>query len=146
MICKTIEKGRRFIGRLDFGADLLEGITSVCKEKDVRVGEVKAIGAVQKARVGYYDQGKKDYCILEFDEPLEVVSLLGNVSLKDGEPFVHAHVTLMRKDGSTLGGHLMEGCKVWALEYIITEMITDDEKFFVRKYDENTALYLWAPK
>jgi len=145
MLCKA-ERGRRFMGRLDFGADLLEGITSICKEKEIRLGEVKAIGAVQKARVGYYDQGKKEYRILEFDEPLEVISLIGNISLKDGQPFVHAHIALMRKDGSMLGGHLVEGCKIWALEYIINEMMTEDEKLFERKYDEDTALYLWAPK
>lgn len=144
MLCREVKRGRRFMGRLDFGADLLEGINAVCKENDIRLGEVKAIGAVQKAKVGYYDQGEKKYRTIEFNEPLEIVSLLGNISLKDGQPFVHAHIALMRKDGSMLGGHLVEGCKIWALEYIINEVITDDEKFFERKHDKNTALYLWA--
>ena len=42
-------------------------------------------------------------------EQVEVLSLIGDVALKDGEPKVHAHVVVGRSDGSTRGGHLMDG-------------------------------------
>lgn len=62
--------------------------------EQITLGEVRAIRAVTKARLGLYDQAKQVYEYLDFDQPLEIVTLMGNVSLKDGKPFVHAHVTL----------------------------------------------------
>ena len=54
-------------------------------------------------------------------EQVEVLSLIGDVALKDGEPKVHAHVVVGRSDGSTRGGHLMEAHVRPTLEVILTE-------------------------
>ena len=55
------------------------------------------------------------------DEQVEVLSLIGDVALKDGEPKVHAHVVVGRSDGSTRGGHLIEAHVRPTLEVILTE-------------------------
>jgi predicted DNA-binding protein with PD1-like motif len=54
-------------------------------------------------------------------EQVEVLSLIGDVALKDGEPKVHAHVVVGRSDGSTRGGHLIEAHVRPTLEVILTE-------------------------
>ncbi|MFQ3574321.1 MAG: DUF296 domain-containing protein, partial [Thermodesulfovibrionales bacterium] len=101
---------------------------------------VSAIGAVSKARIGYFDQEEKRYDEMLFDEPMEVLSLMGNVSLKDDQPFPHLHIVLSRKDYSVIGGHLYTGTIVYALEY---EIVPFHGGFFKRRMDEGTGLYLW---
>lgn len=134
--------GRTLTGRLQKGEDLLRGLEKVCREEKFRLGELRALGAVARARLGYYDQGRREYRFIAFDEPLEIVSLVANVSIKDGEPFVHAHVTLADSRGAAFGGHLAEGTEVFACEYTITEQLFDGA--IERSFDEATGLYLWS--
>ena len=68
------------------------------REHGITLGEVQAIGAVSQARVGFYHQAERKYYFLELPRPLEIASLMGNISLKDGEPIVHAHVTLTDRE------------------------------------------------
>ncbi|MHB8763762.1 MAG: PCC domain-containing protein [Deferrisomatales bacterium] len=44
------------VGRLGRGDDLLEALTRVAREEGVRLGRLEALGAVEGARVGFYDQ------------------------------------------------------------------------------------------
>jgi len=138
---REIRKGRTIMGRLAKGADLLSALEQVCRETGVRLGELTAIGAVGKARVGYYDQERQGYAFEQWDRPLEILSLVGNVSLKDGEPFVHAHVTLADERGRGFGGHLAEGTTVFACEFVLREYLS--EKDYVRVPDAHTGLSLW---
>ena len=96
-------------GRLAFGTDLLNELTRICTDQDIRLGRVEAIGAVQSARIGFYNQQAREYEFLSFDYPLEILKLAGNVSLREGKPMVHAHITLGLPDFTVLGGHLVEG-------------------------------------
>ena len=77
-------------GNLACGDDLLRSLTNLCVQEHVSWGRIEAIGAVKRARIGFYDQNKHEYLFVDLARPLELVSLLGNVSLKDGAPFVHA--------------------------------------------------------
>lgn len=133
--------GRRFMGRLPKGSDLLEALTQICQDHGVHLGRVQAIGAVTRARVGYYDQAARVYNFLEFNQDLEILALMGNISLKDGKPFVHAHVTLGDAQGRAFGGHLAEGSEVFACEYEIAEY--QGERPFDRGWDQETGLMLW---
>lgn len=47
--------------------------------------------------------------------------LVGDIASKDGEPAVHAHITLGREESSTIGGHLQR-LTVWpTFEVVVTE-------------------------
>ncbi len=59
-VFSEVRAGRCFMGKLDHGADLLAELTGVCEQNDIRLGRVEAIGAVQKARVGYYEQKSRE--------------------------------------------------------------------------------------
>ncbi len=137
-----IKTGRKIMGRLAKGVDLLEGLEEQCRLHNITLGEVRAIGAVTKARIGYYKQDVQQYMFLDLDRPLEILSLTGNISLKDGQPMVHAHVTLGDAEGRAFGGHLAAGAPVFACEFVIQE--GRSEKVFQRGLDEETGLFLWT--
>ncbi len=132
--------GRVIVARLTHGADLLEEIGRVARESGVTLGSVSAIGAVASGRLAFYDQTAHTYDTFDIPEPLEVAALTGNVSFRDGEVFVHAHVTLSDPQGRTYAGHLVEGCPVFAGEAMITEL---DGAPLHRGLDEVTGLALW---
>jgi hypothetical protein len=133
---------RTYIGRLPYGADLLESITKICKEENIRTGKVMAIGAVQKAMLSFYNQREKRYENMEIDHEMEIVSCIGNVSVLNGQPAVHCHITLADNNGRCIGGHLMIGTVVFACEVVIDEL---DGEILNRHHDEQTGLPLWHP-
>ncbi len=135
------ERGRVLVGRLAHGSDLVDELNRICAEKKIVAGRVEVIGAAQKARFGYYDQAEKKYGFREVAEPLEILALVGNISLKDGSPFVHAHVTLSDEEGRAVGGHLAEGTIVFAAEFHIEELTGVELN---RVLDETTGLPLWG--
>jgi predicted DNA-binding protein with PD1-like motif len=139
-IVREVTGGRRFMGRLDCGADLLEALTDICREKGVQLGRLEVLGAVQKARMGFYNQQTRAYEFYTIDAPLEILKVVGNISLKDNQPMVHAHITLSDAEGKAFGGHLAPGTIVFASEYIIEELEGDALK---RGFDEETGLPLW---
>ncbi len=137
---ETYLGGEIHIGRLRHGADLLEGILTLCNEKAIHMGTIQAIGAVSSARVAYYDQVEKKYSELSFPGHYEILSLTGNVSMKDGSPVCHAHIVLGDDAGRAFGGHLVKGCTVFACEVVITAVIGTP---LSRGFDETTGLPLW---
>lgn len=138
---QKVKAGDLLVGRLSHGADLLEELTEICLERNVRLGRIEAIGAVQEARLAFYDQQKKEYRFLEIKKPLEIAKLVGNVSIKDGRPFVHAHITLADERGNAHGGHLAKGTVIFACEFILHPLEGSD---LVRQYDPETGLPLWG--
>jgi predicted DNA-binding protein with PD1-like motif len=72
--------------------------------------------------VGFYDIERSEYDRIPIEEETEVLALLGNLSVTDDGPRVHAHATLSRRDGSALGGHLFEGRAGATLEVFVLEV------------------------
>jgi predicted DNA-binding protein with PD1-like motif len=139
-IMKKVKSREVLIGKLSHGADLLEEITDICRKKNIQLGRIEALGAVQRARLGFYNQKTHEYQFIVVDQPLEITKLVGNVSIKDGHPFVHAHITLADKTGNAYGGHLAPGTLVFACEFILEVF---DGPIFERDFDEVTGLPLW---
>ena len=139
---KPYKPGRIFVGRLEHGDDLLGEITSLCAKNKISSGFISLIGAVENVRLGYYDQIKKAYtgCV-ELKRKLEIASCSGNISIKDGEIFVHAHIVLADLKGKAYGGHVMPGTRVFAAEYFIFELLG---KKLHRVKDPSTGLPLWS--
>ena len=132
---------RAIIGHLEKGADLYDSILRVAQENRVRVGRVTGMGAVQRAQLAYYDQQAMKYCNRGFNEAMEIVSLYGNISMKEGRPFAHVHVVLSNERGECKGGHLLPGATpVFACEVMIEEFAGPEP---VRNADPTTGLALW---
>ena len=139
-IMKGVKSKNLYMGRLKHGGDLLDEITNFCIQKDIRLGQLKAIGAVKQAKIGFYDQTLREYQFMDFDQPLEIAGLIGNVSIKDGNPMVHAHITLADEKGNCFGGHLASGTIIFACELMVEVF---DGVALNRGYDEETGLFLW---
>jgi predicted DNA-binding protein with PD1-like motif len=132
--------GRNFLIKANYNSDLIEFLTSFAKNNGIALASFNAIGALKKAKLGFYDQETHKYEALQFAEPLEIASRIGNISAKDGEPFVHAHAVLAYRNGNTKGGHLLSG-KVFAAEVHLTEFVGPTLK---REKDGVTGLFLWT--
>jgi len=121
---------KEFVVRLTRGQDLYKSIFDYCKENDIGAGVVASgVGCLYEAKIR--NAGGKE--IRSFNEPLEIVSLMGTVS-KDR---LHLHISLSKADLSTIGGHLVEGCLVnTTCELVIIEL----ENFaFSKVFDETTG-------
>ncbi len=140
MGAREFTRGRRVVARLAHGGDLLEEIAAVAEEHGMRTAELRAIGALQAARLAFYDQSAHEYGEFAVDAPVELIGLLGNVSLKDGAIFVHAHATLAGHDGACVAGHVAPGCVVFACELVLQELVGEPLE---REFDEVTGLALW---
>ena len=132
--------GRIWVGRLETGDDLVEEIERVCAEHEVRAAWVSAIGAVKRAVFAYYEQDERRYLELESTEHPEITGFVGNISIRDDQPFLHAHATFGARSGATVGGHLLLGCEVFAAEVTIREMTGVE---LTRTPDEVSGLALW---
>ena len=104
-----VRQGDTYIIRFEdeelFPERFLEFLTA----ERISAGNFTGIGAMLRSTIAFFDTHTKQYLDIELDEQLEVLALVGNVALHEEKPLVHAHVTLGRRDGSTLGGHLRQG-------------------------------------
>jgi len=116
---RKVQSEKILMGRLQRGDDLLETLTTICREENITLSRIQGLGAVEQARIGFYDQTEREYCFLTLDRPLEITALTGNVSLKYGDIFLHLHATLCDENGNAFGKHLAPGTTVFALKCTI---------------------------
>ena len=133
--------GDAVVCRLPHGKDLLEAVTEICIEKNIQMAAISGIGALDGARIAYYDQDKRVYNEIEFEGHFEILNLVGNISVRDDKPMCHAHIICGDKKGSTFGGHLARGCTIFACELVIFPLHGEP---LVRDFDEETGLPLWG--
>lgn len=132
--------GRAFVGSLAHGGDLVEEIERFCAARDVRAAWVSAVGAVQRASYAFYNQEARRYEEMVSETHHEMAGFAGNISMRDGRPFLHAHASFGDRSGGTVTGHLLPGCVVWVAEVTIREMTGVELE---RIPDEVTGLALW---
>jgi len=132
--------GRTIVARLGHGADLLDEIVTLAVHHGIEAAALQGLGALQRARLAYYDQAGKQYAEFGLDLPLEITGLTGNISRRDDRPASHVHLSLADHAGQAFGGHAAPGCIVFACELVITEL---KGRPLERAYDEVTGLPLW---
>lgn len=140
LTCSEFKGGRHFMGRLPHGEDLIKSIEAFCGETAVSMATFAALGAVTSVTLGAYDQKQQVYVTYTKEAPLEIVSCTGNISLKDGNPMVHAHILVADMHGKTIGGHLFSETIIYAGEIDLLELTG---KPLERAYDTTTGLMLW---
>lgn len=139
-MARSLSRGRQktFILVFDRGDEVVGELTTFARTRQLSASHFTALGAFRKATLGYFEPDRRDYEKIEIDEQVEVLSLVGDIALKDGEPKVHAHVVVGKRDGTAHGGHLVQAW-VWpTLELILTE----SPKHLRRRSDEATGLAL----
>ncbi|CAN7584598.1 DNA-binding protein [Bradyrhizobium sp. LjRoot220] len=108
---------------LDSGEEAFAALTRFANEAKITAASVSAIGAFEKAVVGWFDFATKTYRKIEVNQQCEVLSALGDVAVgDDGKASLHIHAVLGLSDGSTRGGHLLAGTVRPTLEVVLTEV------------------------
>jgi predicted DNA-binding protein with PD1-like motif len=154
------------------GDEVMSALKQFAREHDLAASRLTGIGAFESATLGYFDWERRDYLRIPVDEQVEVLTMVGDITLDvvlgyfdpaareykkipvteqvevlsllgvitlDGEqPKVHAHVVLGRRDGSTLGGHLLEARVRPTLEVIVV----DSPSHLRREHDPVSGLAL----
>ena len=100
--------GDTYIIRMDRGEEILTSLTELCKKEDIRLASVDALGAVDHAVLCVYDVPTKTFYRHTFDEPMEISSLCGTVTRKEGEVYLHLHATVCDTQLRAHGGHVNE--------------------------------------
>jgi hypothetical protein len=136
MKSKKLDSGTVLI--FDTGDEVVSTLTQFAKENHIGGAHFTAIGAFSDAGLGYFDLQKKDYLKNQVNEQVEVVSLIGDIALDKGEPKVHAHVVVGKRNGSAMGGHLLEAHVRPTLEV----MLQESGEQLKRKFDPESGLAL----
>ena len=108
---------------LESGEEAFAVLTRFANEANITAASLTAIGAFEKATVGWFDFASRSYKKIEVSEQCEVLSALGDVAIgDDGKASLHVHIVLGLSDGSTRGGHLLAGTVRPTLEVVLTEV------------------------
>jgi len=129
-----------FVLVFDTGDEVTKELLAFAREYRLDAASFTGIGAFQSVTLGYFEIEKRDYKRIPVNEQVEVVSLVGNVALGDAGPELHAHVVVGRKDGSALGGHLIDARVRPTLEIVLVET----PAHLRRRSDPTTGLALIA--
>ena len=105
----------------DPGDEAVAALTQFARSEQLEAAQITAVGAFENATVGWFDRAARDYRRIPVDEQCEVLSLIGDVAQGADGPILHVHVVLGLSDGTTRGGHLLEGRVFPTLEAVVTE-------------------------
>lgn len=110
--------------------EVMAGLLSFAAAQSISAAHFTAIGAFSRAVLGYFDWKIKEYSRIPVDEQVEVVTLMGDIAQQGQDPKVHAHATLAKRGGVTVGGHLLEAFVRPTLEVVLTEVPEHLERDF----------------
>jgi uncharacterized protein len=113
---------RTFVVVLDAGDEAFAALTEFANKNRLGGASLSAIGAFERATVGWFDLRTKAYRPIEVDEQCEGLTLLGDIAIgDDGKASLHMHAVLGLSDGTTRGGHFLKGTVRPTLEVTIIE-------------------------
>ena len=105
----------------DPGDEAVSALTQFARSERLEAAQITAVGAFEHATVGWFDREARDYRRIPVDEQCELLSLIGDVAEGQDGPILHVHAVLGLSDGTTRGGHLLEGRVFPTLEAVVTE-------------------------
>ncbi|MFC5862119.1 PPC domain-containing DNA-binding protein [Acidicapsa dinghuensis] len=139
---QVAENPKTLVVILDTGDEILAALKSVAGVEHLAASSFKAIGALSAVELGWFNWTTKKYeTAVNLQEQVELLSLIGDIALKDGEPQVHAHLVIGRQDGSAHGGHLLSATVRPTCEIVITE----SPKHLQKEIDPESGIALIRP-
>jgi predicted DNA-binding protein with PD1-like motif len=132
---------RTFVMVLAQGDEPISTVTTFAVEHRLGGSHFTAIGALSSAVVAYFEWSSKRYQHIAIEEQVEVLSMIGDITIRRDKPNVHAHVVLGKADATAHGGHLIRASVRPTLEIIITEA----PRHLHRVFDAESGLALIDP-
>lgn len=124
--------------RIYKGEDVIEQIKSLAAQHNIKAGTITGLGAGSSIEVGVYDPAEKKYKTKVFEGILEITSLIGNLSIKDSEPYLHMHINFSDDEYKIYGGHLIK-CEIALTAEIFINLLDGEIN---RKFDEALGGYM----
>lgn len=131
--------GSTFAVRINRGEEVIAQLEKLCKAENIYFAKVSAIGAADMITVGLYNVEQEKYFKKTFIGEAEITSLLGNITEKDGEPYIHLHINAADENLNAFGGHLNECVISGTCEMFVDEISGNTG----RAYDSETGLNLF---
>ena len=124
-----MDNNKVYVFRLKPGEDLRKSIEAFVKEKNIIAGWINTcVGSLTDYTIRFANQQQGTSGSGHF----EIVNLTGTVSVNGS----HLHISISDSEGKTIGGHLLEGCKIYTTAEIVIGSTTAYE--FKRKKDGTT--------
>lgn len=124
-----MESTQAYAFRLKPGQDLKQEIQKLVTEKQIKAGWISTcVGSLTNYAIRFANQPNGNIDSGHF----EIVSLTGTVSTNGS----HIHISISDSTGKTIGGHLMEGCKIYTTAEIV--ILTGNDFIFKREKDGTT--------
>jgi uncharacterized protein len=121
-VSNPVEGQRTFIVVFDTGDEPMQGLHAVARDHTISAAAFSAIGAFERATLGFFEIHRRDYKHIRIEEQVEVLALNGNIAVTADGPKVHAHVVLGCADGTARGGHLIDARVRPTLEVVLVEV------------------------
>jgi predicted DNA-binding protein with PD1-like motif len=126
----------KVIVHIDKGEELVDGLKTICKKLDIKLGSIVGIGSTDKVTIGLLNTKTKKYQSKEFTGDHEIASLVGNITMMNGEVYLHLHLTICNVEHKAIGGHLTSAIISATFEGIIDII----EGQVTREYNDNVGL------
>ena len=130
----------RYLLSVDNHCEITDALAAFCEETQIKSGIVGGLAAISEATFRFLDPATKQYVDRTFAEQMEVTCLTGNISRKDGKPYLHIHVTASRRDYTCIGGHLLTARVNGACELYVEDYALEGVG---RRFDPETGLNLY---
>ena len=137
MIIKKINKNI-FVLRIKPNEELFSSILNFAKQNKIKSGFFYGLGACQKCILGRYNEKTKNYNWKKINKQMEIGNLVGNLTIKENEPYLHIHAVLSDKNLKAISGHLKEMIIYPTCEIMFFKF----DKLIKRKFNSLTGLYL----
>lgn len=111
-----------YVVRLNKGEEVIESLKQLCKNENIELAEITGLGASDLVEIGVFNVNTKEYNTKVFEGMFEITSLVGNVTRKDSEVYLHVHINFGDEDGIVKGGHLVKS-RISATSEIIVRKI-----------------------
>jgi len=117
------KEGNLIVFRFEDGKDVIESLRRVTKKHQIQSGVIlSGIGMLRDFEISFYSREKMGYVTSKFNEPVELLSFSGNISIRNNKTFFHLHVALAKEDTSAIGGHLEKAMVHNTLEGVIMKL------------------------
>ena len=97
-----------YVIRLNKGEEVIQCLKELCKNENIKLAEITGLGASDFVEIGVFNVNTKEYNTKVFEGMFEITSLVGNVTTKDSEVYLHIHINFGDEDGVVKGGHLVK--------------------------------------
>lgn len=130
----------KYIVRIQKNEEVMEQLKLLCQKEKIELGSISGLGAAKEVEIGLFNTETKEYKTTTLNGIFEITSLIGNISTKEGETYLHCHINISDESLQVKGGHLVRAVISATGEIVVTKIQGNVN----RKFDEEIGLNLFS--